>query len=92
MANSEDTYEMFAKVCLGPQLRVKQYFYIIYFNAFQCISVSIVNLNHFIMIMTAYNLIHFRLNKLPHTIYWKSPISILSMSGYELQIFLEKNG
>ena len=28
------------------------------------------------------NLTHFRLNKLAHTIYQKSPISILGMSGY----------
>ena len=26
----------------------------------------------------------------PHTIYWKSPISIFGMSGYEIYIFLEK--
>ena len=29
-------------------------------------------------------LTHCRLNELPHTIYWKSPISILGMSGYEI--------
>ena len=33
-----------------------------------------------------------RLNRLSHTIYWKSPISILGMYGYEIYIFLEKNG
>ena len=32
------------------------------------------------------------LNRLSHTIYWKSPISILGTSGYEIYIFLEKNG
>ena len=31
------------------------------------------------------------LNKLPHTIYWKSPISILGMSGNVIPIRLEKN-
>ena len=35
---------------------------------------------------------HCRLNRLSHTIYWKSPISILGTSGYEIYIFLEKNG
>ena len=28
------------------------------------------------------SLTHFRLNKLPYTIYWKSPILILDMSNY----------
>ena len=37
-------------------------------------------------------LTHCRRNRLSHTIYWKSPISILGMSGYEIYIFLEKNG
>ena len=37
-------------------------------------------------------LTHCRLNRLSHTIYWKSPISILAMSGYEILIFLKKNG
>ena len=32
------------------------------------------------------------LNRLSHTIYWKCPISILGTSGYEIYIFLEKNG
>ena len=36
-------------------------------------------------------LTHCRLNRLSHTIYWKSSILILSMSGYEIYIFLEKN-
>ena len=36
------------------------------------------------------HLIHCILNRLSHTIYWKSPISILSTSGYEIYIFLEK--
>ena len=30
------------------------------------------------------HLTHCRLNRLPHTIYWKSPISILGMSVYEI--------
>ena len=37
-------------------------------------------------------LTHCILNRLSHTIYWKSPISILGMSGYKIYIFLEKNG
>ena len=37
------------------------------------------------------HLTHCRLNELPHTIYWKILISILDTSGYEIQIFLEKN-
>ena len=37
-------------------------------------------------------LTHCRLNSLSHTIYWKSPISILGMSSYEIYIFQEKNG
>ena len=37
-------------------------------------------------------LTHCILNRLSHTIYWKSPISILGASGYESYIFLEKNG
>ena len=39
---------------------------------------------------TVHVLIHFILNKLSHTIYWKSPISVLGMSGYEIYIFREK--
>ena len=35
-------------------------------------------------------LTHCRLNRLPHTIYWKSLISILGMSGYEIDIPREK--
>ena len=31
------------------------------------------------------------MNKLSHTIYWKSPVSILGMSGYMIRIFLKKN-
>ena len=31
-----------------------------------------------------YDLLHCRLNELPHTIYWKSSISILGTSGYEI--------
>ena len=34
-------------------------------------------------------LIHSILNRLSHTIYWRSPISILGTSGYEIYIFLE---
>ena len=45
--------------------------------------------NHNMNIIT---LTHYILNRLTHTIYWKSPISILGTSGYELYIFLEKNG
>ena len=37
-------------------------------------------------------LAHCRLNRLSHTIYWKSPILILGVSSYEIYIFLEKNG
>ena len=37
-------------------------------------------------------LTHFILNRLSHTIYWKSPMSILDTPGYENYIFLEKNG
>ena len=33
-----------------------------------------------------------KLNRLPHTIYWKSPISILVTPSYEIYILLEKNG
>ena len=33
---------------------------------------------------------HWVLNRLSHTIYWKSPISILGMSSYIMYIFLEK--
>ena len=33
-----------------------------------------------------------RLKRLSHTIYWKIPISILGTSGYEIYIFLDKNG
>ena len=37
-------------------------------------------------------LTHCILNRLSHTIYWKSPITILGEFGYEIYIFLEKNG
>ena len=37
-------------------------------------------------------LTHCILNRLSHTTYWKSPISILGTSDYEIYIFLEKNG
>ena len=33
---------------------------------------------------------HCRLNRLSHTIYWKSPISILGTSSCEIYIFLKK--
>ena len=35
-------------------------------------------------------LTHCRLNRIYRTIYWKSLISILGTSGYEIYIFLEK--
>ena len=35
---------------------------------------------------------HCRLDRLPHTIHWKSPISSLGMSGNVIEIFLVKNG
>ena len=38
------------------------------------------------------HLTHCRLNRLSHTIYWKTPISIFGTSDYEIYIFLEKNG
>ena len=37
-------------------------------------------------------LTHCILNRLSHTIYWKSPISIFGAPSYEIYIFLEKNG
>ena len=37
-------------------------------------------------------LTHCILNRLSHTIYWKSPIPILGTYSYEIYIFLEKNG
>ena len=37
-------------------------------------------------------LTHCRRNRLSHTIYWKTPISILGTSSYEIYIFLEKKG
>ena len=36
-------------------------------------------------------LTHYIRNRLSHTIYWKSPISILGTPGYEIYIFLDKN-
>ena len=39
-----------------------------------------------------FSLTHCILNRFSHTIYWKSPISILGTSGHEIYIFLEKNG
>ena len=39
-----------------------------------------------------YYLTHCVRNRLSHTIYWKSPISILGTPGFEIYIFLEKNG
>ena len=44
--------------------------------------------------VNTYNVIitHCILNRLFHIIYWKSPISILGTPGYEIYIFLEKNG
>ena len=37
-------------------------------------------------------LTHYILNRLSHAIYWKSPISVLGISGYTIKIFLDKNG
>ena len=37
-------------------------------------------------------LTHYILNRFSHTIYWKSPISILGKSDYKVYIFLEKKG
>ena len=31
-------------------------------------------------------------NRFSHTMYWKNPISILGTPGYEIYIFIEKNG
>ena len=45
-----------------------------------------------IMLQIKFTLTHCILNKLSHIMYWKGPISILGMSGYEIYIFLEKNG
>ena len=42
--------------------------------------------------ITADRLTHCILNRLSNTIYWKSPISVLGTCGYEIYIFLEKNG
>ena len=39
-----------------------------------------------------YILTHCRLNELSPTTYWKILISILGISGYAMQIFLEENG
>ena len=36
-------------------------------------------------------LTHYILNRLSHTIYWKSPISIYDTSGYEIYIFLHES-
>ena len=46
------------------------------------------DVKHQIIISQA--LTHFILNRLSHTIYMKSPISILGISGYIMYIFLEK--
>ena len=45
-----------------------------------------------ILLLCSCFLTHCVLNRLSHAIYWKSPISILGTSGYEIYIFLEKNG
>ena len=42
--------------------------------------------------LSSLSLTHCRRNRLSHTIYWKTPISILDTSGYEIYILLEKNG
>ena len=44
------------------------------------------------LVISLEKLTHCRLNRLSHTKYWKSPISILGMSSYAIFIFLEKNG
>ena len=49
-------------------------------------------LNTRFVLLWVTSLTHCRLNRLSHTIYWKSPISILGTYGYEIYIFLEKNG
>ena len=36
------------------------------------------------------HLTHCRLNRLPHTTYWKSPFSILDMSGYEMYVHIPR--
>ena len=48
------------------------------------------NINKVMSSKTA--LTHCRLNRLCNIIYWKSPISSFGTSGYEILIFLEKNG
>ena len=52
---------------------------------------SIVSVKNDIYVSDAWT--HCILNRLFHTIYWKSSISILGTSGYKIYyIFLEKNG
>ena len=43
-------------------------------------------------LLSLHCLTHCILNRLSNTLYWKSPISVLSMSGYKIYIFLKKNG
>ena len=38
------------------------------------------------------SLTHCILNRLSHTLYWKSPVSILGTPSYDIYIFLQKNG
>ena len=57
----------------------------------QFCNLQIVLLSPFILDLTG-TLTHCRLNRLSHNIYWKSPISILGKSAYEILIFLKKNG
>ena len=45
-----------------------------------------------ILLQLQFCLTHCILNTLSHTIYWNSPIPILGTSGYDIYIFLEKNG
>ena len=49
---------------------------------------------HFFKVLTVLDFFktHCILNRISHTIYWKSPISVLGTSGYEIYIFLQKNG
>ena len=53
---------------------------------------TMTNSNSFLSPYEILPLTHCILNRLSHTIYWKSPVSILGTPGYEIYIFLEKNG
>ena len=43
---------------------------------------KVINVPYLFMQVEFKDYLSFRLNRLPNTIYWKSPISILGMSGY----------